>query len=191
MPGADGLPSAWATVVPARSEVARAVSRGSLPVKTPLPIMLGVKRLPSSLNQFTTARLKTGTSSPASAAAAARTTAWAAARTPYGAVVPSSQRLRVQVRAEQDPGGAGNELGQPELVARRVHGLGEPVVRQPGAEPGTGGVVFGCSCLAVNTAARRGAEAGHDGEIRQETGVAGAHRESSAVLGKEGKSGCA
>src|SRR4029079_4371364 len=52
--------SASPTETPALSVTASAVSSGSTPVYTLLPISDGAKREPSSLNQFTTARLYRG-----------------------------------------------------------------------------------------------------------------------------------
>ena len=52
------------------------------PGSTELPIMLGVKRLPSSLNQLTTARLHAGCSDPSCTRRATSRAAWAAASTP-------------------------------------------------------------------------------------------------------------
>jgi hypothetical protein len=75
--------SAASTVVPAGSVVVRAVRAGSFPVNTALPIMLGLNREPSSLNQLTTATLYWGAESEAAHRATARCAAWAEARTPY------------------------------------------------------------------------------------------------------------
>ena len=85
-----------------------------------------------------------------------------------GSVEATAERLRIEVRADEDIRGIGNELEAGEHVADRIHAHVEALVRRPAAHPVTRLLVLLCQRLPVDAVVVGRADGGDEVEVCEE-----------------------